>query len=158
MPADRQVWDLAARQHGVLAVGQLLAAGISRARISRLVARGWLRPLHRGVYLAGPIHAPLARLMAAVLAVGDGAVVSHRPAAELWGLGTAIPGAVVVTCAGRAPRSRDGIRVHHAGRLAAEDSPATAGSRPRARAGRCSTSRPGSPVATLRARWSRPRF
>ena len=83
MPADRSLWELVARQHGVLATWQLLAAGISRAQIARLVTRGWLRPVHRGVYLAGPIHGPLARLSAATLAVGDHALLSHRSAAEL---------------------------------------------------------------------------
>jgi very-short-patch-repair endonuclease len=121
VPIDRELWALAARQHGVLAVWQLLAAGLSRRAISTLVARGWLRPAHRGVYLVGPIHGPLARLMAAVMAVGDGAFLSHRSAAELWGLGPAIAGSVAVTCVGREARSRDGIRVHHVARLATSD-------------------------------------
>ena len=117
MPADRRLWDLAARQHGALATRQLHAAGVSAAQISRLVARGWIRPVHRGVYLAGPIHGPLARLMAATLAVGDGALLSHRSAAELWGLGPVVSGAVAITLIGRAARSRERITVHHARRL-----------------------------------------
>jgi very-short-patch-repair endonuclease len=111
--ADRGLWELAARQHGVLARWQLLAAGLSAAGISRLVARGWLRPIHRGVYLVGPIQGPLARFMAGTLAVGAGAVLSHRSAAELLGVGPAVRGAVSVILVGREVRSRDGIRVHH---------------------------------------------
>ena len=121
MAADRSLWELAARQHGALSTSQLLAAGISRAQIARLVARGWLSPVHRGVYLAGPIHGPLARLSAATLAVGDHALLSHRSAAELWQLGPAVRGSVSVTLAGRQARSRDGIRVHQARRLAPPD-------------------------------------
>lgn len=122
MGADRSLWDLAARQHGALATRQLRAAGLSAAQISRLVARGWLRPAHRGVYLVGPIHGPLARHMAATLAVGEGALLAHRSAAELWGLGSAVRGAVVVTTVGRHVRSRDGVHVHYACRLDPADS------------------------------------
>jgi very-short-patch-repair endonuclease len=117
MTADRSLWELARRQHGVLATLQLIAAGLTSSQISRLVARGWLRPLHRGVYLVGPIHGPLARLIGATLAVGDDAVLSHRSATELWRLGPVVQGAVAVTTIGREVRSRDGITVHHAGRL-----------------------------------------
>jgi very-short-patch-repair endonuclease len=117
VPADRLLWDLARRQHGVLATRQIAAAGVSRAQLSRLVARGWLRPAHRGVYLAGPIHGPLARLMAATLAVGEDALLSHRSAAELWGVGPAVSGAVSVTSVGRRGLSRDDITVHSARRL-----------------------------------------
>ena len=113
----------------MLATRQVLALGVSRAQLSRLVARGWLRPVHRGVYLAGPIHGPLARLMAGTLALGDGAVLSHRSAAELWGIGPAVDGAVVVTTVGREARSRDGIRVRSAGRSTPPTSPAVTASR-----------------------------
>ena len=49
--------------------------------------KGWLHRLHRGVYAVG--HRPLTdegRWMAAVLACGEGAVLSHQAAGELWGL------------------------------------------------------------------------
>lgn len=121
MTADRQLFALAQAQHGVVAARQLLTLGISRGRISTLTARGWLRPAHRGVYLVGPVHGPRARLIAATLAGGDGAVLSHRSAAELWGIGPALHGAVSVTLVGRSARSRDGITVHAARRLGAED-------------------------------------
>lgn len=117
MAADPSLWGLARRQHGVLATRQIAAAGVSRAQLSRLVTRGWLRPVHRGVYFVGPIHGPRARLMAATLAVGDGAVLSHRSAAELWGLGPTVRGAVAVTRVGPRARSRHGLRVHGGKRL-----------------------------------------
>jgi very-short-patch-repair endonuclease len=119
--SDRQLFALARAQHGVVATRQLLALGIGRGRVSTLMSRGWLRPAHRGVYLVGPVHGPRARLMAATLAGGDRAVLSHRSAAELWGLGPALAGAVAVTVVGRSVRSRHGLMIHTARALAHED-------------------------------------
>ena len=42
--------------------------------------QGWLRREHRGVYLVGPLESPHSRAMAAVLAYGAGALLSHDPA------------------------------------------------------------------------------
>jgi very-short-patch-repair endonuclease len=50
--------------------------------------------------------------MAATLAVGHGALLSHYPAAVLWGLRPARPGPIDVTVPGRETRDRDGIRTH----------------------------------------------
>src|SRR5215207_2057158 len=110
--SETQVMRLAATQHGVLTTTQLAAAGIGRGGIAHRVSRGWLRRLHRGVYLAGPVESPLARPMAALLAVGPGAVLSHRTAGGLWNLLGAVPGPIEVTVGERGPRSREGIRVH----------------------------------------------
>jgi hypothetical protein len=78
---------IAARQQGVVTREQLLAAGVTRHEIARLVRRGALIRMHRGVYRVGH-GAPsvLARYMAAVLACGDGAVLSGRAAAHLHSL------------------------------------------------------------------------
>lgn len=88
--ADEVAVRLATRQHGVVARGQLLAAGVMANGVDRLVKRRRLRPLHRGVYLLGSLQGPLepehARAMAAVLACGADAVLSHRSAAHLWGI------------------------------------------------------------------------
>jgi very-short-patch-repair endonuclease len=114
---QREVAALAARQYGVVAATQLAAAGYSRASISRDVAAGRLHPLHRGVYAVG--HTGLSRhgrCMAAVLACGPGALLSHGSAAWLWSLSTSFPFEVEVTAP--APRhSRPGIRVHSAAAL-----------------------------------------
>jgi Protein of unknown function (DUF559) len=61
--------------------------GVSRHAITHRVDAGRLHRLHSGVYAVG--HRSLAyegRWMAGVLAGGDGAVLSHRSAAALWGL------------------------------------------------------------------------
>jgi very-short-patch-repair endonuclease len=76
---------LAARQHGVVARVQLLAAGVSAHVIDHRLRKGRLRPIHRGVYGLGRLRGPHAGEMAAVLAAGEGALLSHRSAAALWG-------------------------------------------------------------------------
>lgn len=88
---EEYVGELLARagaaQHGVVARWQLLRRGLSAERIRGLVERGYLRPLHRGVYAVG--HAGLDRKgwwHAAVLVGGPGTVLSHRSAAEAHGL------------------------------------------------------------------------
>jgi predicted transcriptional regulator of viral defense system len=78
---------IATRQHGVVSLAQLLSAGFSKSVISRRVARGQLHRIHRGVYALGyPGLFAHRRWMAAILACGDGAALSHRSAAVLWGL------------------------------------------------------------------------
>ena len=66
---------------------QLLELGWSRDVIKRRIARGGLHPLHRGVYAYGHRGITVeSRWMAAVLAFGPDAVLSHRSAGQLWGL------------------------------------------------------------------------
>jgi len=61
--------------------------GASPSSIQRRVRSGRLHPVHRGVYLVGHVaRAPFANEMAAVLACGGGAAVSHRSAAFVWGI------------------------------------------------------------------------
>lgn len=79
MPKDARVAWMAARQHGVVDHAQLLEAGLTMAAIKHRVAAGWLHRKHRRVYAVG--HDGLTqrgRWMAAVLAGGAGAVLSHR--------------------------------------------------------------------------------
>ena len=81
---------------------------------------GRLHPLHQGVYLLG--HRRTNRRgywLAAVLACGRGAVLSHESAAALWGLIGAQRGPIHVTAPG-GRRGRAGIALHR-GRLHAED-------------------------------------
>lgn len=78
---------LAARQHGVVAFRQLLELGLTARMIEMRLRSGHLHRIHRGVYAVG--HGTLARrghLMAAVLAGGRGAALSHRAAGAEWNL------------------------------------------------------------------------
>jgi very-short-patch-repair endonuclease len=86
--ADDRIRRIAERQYGVISSSQLRSAGLSPAGVSRRVAAGALHALHRGVYAVG--HRALGnegRWIAAVLACGDGAVLSHLSAAALWEIG-----------------------------------------------------------------------
>jgi hypothetical protein len=70
---------IASQQHGRISHAQMVAAGVDRDRIKRWRADGRLHPVHRGVYAVGHTATfPLADLVAAVLACGDGARASHR--------------------------------------------------------------------------------
>jgi very-short-patch-repair endonuclease len=99
---------LAGSQHGVVSTAQISAGGLSARWIERQVAHGWLRRLHRGVYLVGPSEAAHSGAMAAILVAGG--VVSHYPAAVLWDWRPPREGPMHVIATGR---SRPGLVVHH---------------------------------------------
>jgi very-short-patch-repair endonuclease len=85
--ADEIIAELAGRSHGVVARRALLEVGIGAEQIRRRLQRGSLIRVHRGVYRVGHT-APVieATFMAAVMACGDGALLSDRAAGFLWGL------------------------------------------------------------------------
>jgi very-short-patch-repair endonuclease len=108
-------------QWGVVSRAQLADAGISAATVDIWVRRGRLLVVHRGVYAVG--HAPLrreGRWLAAVLAYGDAAVLSHVSAAAHWGLLQSDATRIDVST----PASRHsvpGIRLHRSRSLIACD-------------------------------------
>jgi very-short-patch-repair endonuclease len=110
--ADAAIARLASARRGVVTRAELLTAGLSRGVISRRRARGLLHRVHQDVYLVGhPTPAPLALEAAALLACGDGAVLSHASAGALWGFVKAKP-EVHVTVPGQRRDHLDGVRVH----------------------------------------------
>ena len=121
---ERALRDLASRQFGVVARVQMLELGYAAGAIGGRVRSGRLTPVHAGVYLVGHIvRARLATEMAAVLACGGDAAVSHASAAVLWGLvpGTAGSRPVDVTVARDWPPVRPGIRAHRSRMLEPAD-------------------------------------
>jgi hypothetical protein len=111
---DAVIAVLAGRQHGVVSRAQLLAAGVTERQIHWRLRRKRLHRVYRGVYAVG--HAVLSqkgRWMAAVLAAGAGAALSHWSAATLLRMRN-----------GRGPRSHvsspkrrraiDGVTFHYA--------------------------------------------
>ena len=62
--AEEVIMTLATRQHGVVARGQLVRAGVSADTLDHRVRTGRLRKLHRGVYLVGPLRAAQTRATA----------------------------------------------------------------------------------------------
>jgi putative AbiEi antitoxin of type IV toxin-antitoxin system len=106
---------LATRQDGVVARAQAVALGLSRNEIDERLRTRRLIRVHRGVYAVG--HEALSdrgRMIAALLAAGRGAAISHRTAAYLWKLISSMPQFVDVTLTHRAPRTRGNLRVHRA--------------------------------------------
>ncbi|HEY2319071.1 MAG TPA: DUF559 domain-containing protein [Solirubrobacteraceae bacterium] len=102
---------LAERQYGVVARRQLQERGMARWTVDKALARGYLLPLHRGVFAVG--HRVLTyrgRWMAAVLACGPEAVISHHAAAALHDLRPLPQGAIDVTAPTH--RRHEGIRTH----------------------------------------------
>jgi very-short-patch-repair endonuclease len=122
-PALREILSgLAIKQHGVVSRRQLVSAWGSEEAVDRLVRSGWLRVLHRGVYLLGAVAPPLAPELAACLACGPGAALSHRSAGTLWAVlpDGARPDVVEVSIrVGR--RVRPGIRVYRAHSLQGDE-------------------------------------
>jgi very-short-patch-repair endonuclease len=117
---DTVIARLAARQHGVVARWQLLPLGINRNAIDRRLADGRLWRVHRGVYAVGPLDRNGYR-MAAVLACGEGALLSHRDAAALWNLRPSNRTAIDVTVPGARRRRRRRIMVHGTGEIHPDD-------------------------------------
>lgn len=110
-----EVSELAARQHGVVSRQQLLGRGLSVRSIERELQRGRLHRVYRGVYVPGqPRIGYFGRCMAAVLACGDGALLSHRAAGQLHALRTGSWIEVTVPRGRHGPR---GIGVHETRRL-----------------------------------------
>ena len=100
-------------QHGVVSRAQLLAFGLSPKAIKHRITIGRLHVTYPGVYAVGRRELTReGRWMAAVLACGPGALLSHGSAAALWGIGRERNGEIEVSVeVPRAPRV-SGIRVH----------------------------------------------
>jgi Protein of unknown function (DUF559) len=109
----RRIAELATRQYGVVARWQLTAIGVGVGAIEHLIATAYLHQVHRGVYAVGHRTLDLRGVwMAAVLACGARAVLSHRDAAELWGFYKTRRRAIDVTAPGRSRHRSERITVH----------------------------------------------
>jgi very-short-patch-repair endonuclease len=117
-----EVWRLAARQHGVVARRQLLELGLSAQAIQHRISKGRLHRLDRGVYAVGrPELERRGRWMAAVLACGPRAVLSHGSAADLWGIERERRGSTEVSVPVSSVRRRRGILAYRRPNLTAAD-------------------------------------
>ncbi len=127
LPRWLRATELAARQYGVLSIEQLTALGIGKGSIEKALTNGRLRRLHHGVYAEGHTDLSLhGKCLAAVLAGGPGALLSHYSAAWLLGLLPTQPIPVHVTTPiprGRRPR----LVIHHSRTLIEEDRDLEAG-------------------------------
>lgn len=112
-PSFDTIAAVAGRQQGRISHAQLVAAGIGRDRIKGWRADGRLHPVHVGVYAVGHT-APtlLGDLMAAALAGGDDAAVSHRSAGHALRILSRRPLRPEVTIPTTAGRAREGLVLH----------------------------------------------
>lgn len=118
---SRDAWSLARRQHGLLTWSQLIELGFTAHAIKHRVRKGRLRRVHPTVYAVGWGKLTTERTwMAAVLACGRGALLSHSSAAALWGIGRVAAQPEVTVPAHRRPDPA-GVRVHRTTRLPADD-------------------------------------
>lgn len=120
--------QIAAGQHGRVCTRDLRAAGVDEQRTKRWVADGRLIRIHREVYAVGHL-APSARGedMAAVLACGEGAVLSHGSAGHVLRLLPTRPPLPEVTVPTLAGRSRPHIVIHRVRSLPSADTSTLAG-------------------------------
>ncbi len=120
MRSHSELAALATRQHGIVTFRQLRALGFSKGAISRASGADRFLRIHRGVYAVGHRRlTPHGRCLAAVLACGDGALLSHGSAAWAWGLSASSPDVPEVLSSGG--RRRKGIWVRRATGLLPED-------------------------------------
>jgi very-short-patch-repair endonuclease len=110
---NQSIGTVATRQRGVVSRAQLRALGLSDDAISDRAASGYLQPVFRSTFAVG--HRAISRegrMLAAVLACGDGTVVSHGSAAELLGLWDKRLPTIEVIPPSWSGRKIDGIRWH----------------------------------------------
>jgi len=120
--SSRKAWALARAQHGVLARRQLLGLGYTSDAIKHRLGTGRLHSVARGVYAVG--RAELSQeggWMAALLACGEGAYLSHRSAAALYGIGEERAGVVELSVRRSGKIERPGIEVRSRPSLPSHD-------------------------------------
>lgn len=120
---DEAIAALAAGQHGVLALRQLTELGLSPRGVQHRAQRAALHRIHDGVYSLVPRKLLTRRghWMAAVLACGPGAVLSHRTAAALHGIRDTARARIDVTVPRRSRSRRLGIDIHRSNSLTPAD-------------------------------------
>lgn len=118
---DAVITAIAARQHALVTFGQLLGTGLTDGAIAKRVARQVLHRVHRGVYsLVDPrALSHEAHALAAVLAAGEGSVLSHESLAVLHGVWRHRPARISVLSPTQ--RRPAGVQVHRCRRLDPRD-------------------------------------
>jgi predicted transcriptional regulator of viral defense system len=115
---DGEIARICQGQQGLVTLAQLEAFGLSRQGVQQRLVSGRLHRIHQGVYSLTPsVMTERGRFMAAVLACGPEAVLSHRSAAYLWRLVDSWEEPIDVTARNRRGRSPDGVAAHRDGSL-----------------------------------------
>ena len=104
---------LAGSQHGMITHDQLIGCGLTLGSITLGVRNGRLTRIHQGAYAVGPPSTdPRARLLAAVLAAGGGAVLCDMSAAGHQRLIAPAPDRVSIAVPTPGGRARPGLEIH----------------------------------------------
>ena len=112
-PSLEAFWELVQRQHGVISRAQLLALGYSPKAIRHRLKTGRLHAIWRGVYVVGrPEVSRHGRWMAAVLACGPDAFLSHSSAAALFEIRPLLEGLTEVSIPTGYDRRLAGLTAH----------------------------------------------
>jgi len=115
---------VAAEQRGLFSATQATNLGVSNAQLFRLASSGGLRRVRRGVYaMEGVPPSAWEDTIAAALAVGPGAVVSHGSAAAVHGFEypATAPSSVELTLLAGVYAHPAGVVLHHNRDLTASD-------------------------------------
>lgn len=119
---ERAISRIAAPQLGVITRSQLLGAGLGPSAITRLIAKGRLIPVHRGVHRLNGLPKSFEQLLvAALLSGGPGTAISHLAAAVVFGfegIASTVPELSVLE--GRKLRLK-GVIVHRVSALGPRD-------------------------------------
>jgi predicted transcriptional regulator of viral defense system len=117
-PRDGEIARICHAQHGLVTLWQLEERGLTVQAVHERLLAGRLHRIHQGVYSLTPgVMTERGKFMAAVLACGSGAVLSHRSAAYLWGLVDTWEEPIDVTAPNRRGRSPQGVAAHRDGSL-----------------------------------------
>jgi hypothetical protein len=119
--------DLARHQSGVVSRPQALRTGLSKGMIKFRINSGRWQPIYPGVYATFTgVPGRGARLWAAVLSAGPGAMLSHETAAELQRLADKPVDTIHVTVPGhRRINATEGISLHRSARAGQAVHPGT---------------------------------
>jgi very-short-patch-repair endonuclease len=106
------VHAIARDQAGIVTRAQLQAAGVSPSAVGRALRADRLHAIHRGVYasVAPELLTEEGHLVAALLAAGDGALLSHGTAAWRWRIIPAPPSVITLAVPWR--RTVQGLELH----------------------------------------------
>jgi hypothetical protein len=120
---ERAVTALAASQHVVFDLDQLCELGLTASAVRKRASSGRFHRIYQAVYSLVPreLLTRDGRFMAAVLACGPGAVLSHRSAAWLHGLLRTDRENIEVTVPRSSARPRPGIDIYCSATLTAAD-------------------------------------
>jgi predicted transcriptional regulator of viral defense system len=115
---DGEIARICHGQHGLITLEQLEDQGLTVQAIHERLLVGRLHRIHQRVYSLMPkVMTERGRFMAAVLACGTDAVLSHRSAAYLWGFVDTWEEPIDVTAPNRRGRSPEGVAAHRDGSL-----------------------------------------